>query len=76
MTLAEQAARRIDLARKMGAEPRHWIATGEVETELVAQAAGAWSEDGQLLHGIPVRRGQPRSEWGLDLISGPGIGHA
>ena len=73
MTLAEQAERRIELARTMGSEPQHWIISPEAEVQLVAGAdPDAWSADGTLLHGLPVLRGEPRSEWGLDLVSGFG----
>lgn len=71
MNLAEQAARRIDLARSIGVEPRRWIVSGPAEVELVAKAVDAWSADGALLHGLPVERGSPRSEYGLDLVVAP-----
>ena len=72
MNLGEQAARRVELARVIGAEPRRWIVTSDAELTLVAQAApGVWSGDGALLHGIPLERGQPRSEWGLELVLAP-----
>lgn len=66
MTLAEQAARRVELALKVGCEPRRWLASEAVTVELS-------DERGQLL-GLPIERGHPRSEWGLDLISAPRAG--
>ena len=73
MTLAEQAVRRIEMARAIGATPRRWIVTSAAEVRLVADA-DAWSDDGALLHGIPVALGQPRSEYGLDLVVAPRVG--
>jgi hypothetical protein len=51
----------VALTRKMGCKPQRWVAT-----EDAARTAGA--EDAHLA-GLPVDIGQPRSEWGLDLIS-------
>ena len=65
MTLAEQAARRVELALKLGCEPRRWLASEAIAVEL--------SDDRGQLVGLPVERGQPRSEWGLDLISAPRV---
>lgn len=63
MTLADQAARRVDLARRLGAQPRRWIAT--------AAAAASLPVAGGVLHGVPLAIGTPRSEWGLDLEVAP-----
>ena len=63
MTLAKQAALRVELALKLGCEPLRWLASEAVAVEL-------FDERGQLV-GLPVDQGQPRSEWGLDLISAP-----
>jgi hypothetical protein len=72
VTLAEQASRRVALARDLGAQPRRWVLTGAAEQQLIADAApDAWSADGALLHGLPIERGHPRSEWGLDLVLAP-----
>ncbi|MFS0771206.1 hypothetical protein [Sphingomonas sp. 1P08PE] len=72
MTLAEQAVRRIALALAIGARPQRWIVTREAEDALLADALpDAWSADHALLHGLPVERGRPRSEWGLDLVLAP-----
>lgn len=60
MTLDEQVARRVALARQIGCEPVRWIATAEA-----AALAGATADQ---LHGLPVERGKPRSDWGLDLV--------
>ena len=62
MELNEQATRRVTLAREIGREPMRWIATPD--------AAAIADENGQLL-GLPLEVGQPRSEWGLDLVSAP-----
>ena len=72
MTLAEQAVRRIELARATGATPRHWIVTSAAEVQLVADA-DAWSDDRASLHRIPVERGEPRSKYGLDLVVAPRV---
>lgn len=72
MTLSEQAARRVELARTIGAEPRHWIATADALQRLVAEGdASAWGGEGQLFHGLPLAIGQQRSGSGLDLILAP-----
>lgn len=72
MNLAEQASRRVDLALAIGAKPQRWIVSGSAEVDLVALAAtDAWSADGALLHGVPIERGSPRSEYGLDLVVAP-----
>lgn len=66
MTLAEQAALRVELALKLGCEPLRWLASEAVAVEL--------SDERAQLVGLPVERGKPRSEWGLDLISAPRAG--
>lgn len=59
MTLVEQAAHRVALARQIGREPMRWVAAPEVMAEIAAPE----------LHGLPVQAGSPRSEWGLDLVT-------
>lgn len=60
MTLTEQAERRLEQARQMGAKPNHWIASRAAYIELPI-------EQDRLL-GLPIAIGQPRSDWGLDLV--------
>lgn len=69
MGLAEQAERRLELARKLGREPRRWIATEAVASELRAEAPEAWYDDGGAFLGLPIERGATR--WGLVLLSEP-----
>ena len=72
MTLAEQVARRVELAQRTGAKPYRWIATADAHARLVAEVdPGAWAADRALLHGIPIALGQPKSEYGLDLVLSP-----
>ena len=73
MTLAEHAERRVQLARSIGVEPQHWVATAAASQQLVTEGDGAWSGEGQLFHGLPLASGLPRSEWGLDLVLAPRI---
>lgn len=72
MTLAEQVVRRVELAQRIGAKPYCWIATADAHARLVAEVdPGAWAADRALLHGIPIALGQPKSEYGLDLVLAP-----
>lgn len=59
MTPAEQAGRRVDLARALGVELQRWVASASAAATLPIA-------DGELL-GVPLTIGQPRYEWGLDL---------
>ena len=72
MTLVEQAARRADLAHKIGCEPLRWIATPEAESQLGFDPGPAGQKGGATLLGLPVERADAtRSEWGLDLVLAP-----
>ena len=68
MTLTEQARRRVELASTTGAKPHHWIANAAAEAALLADALPDACADGALLHGLPLVRGRPRSDWALDLV--------
>lgn len=57
MTLVDQAAARMVMARQLGREPLRWIADGAVARELPA---------GDELHGVPLGRGETR--FGLELV--------
>ena len=60
------------MASAIGVEPRRRVVATAAEVELVAAApAYTWSGGGALLHGIPIERGNPRSEWGPDPIVAP-----
>ena len=63
MSLVDQAERRVALAGEIGRRPTGWIATAAVAEEISDQS-------GSLL-GLPVAIGEPRSEWGLQLVVEP-----
>ena len=60
MSLVDQAERRVALAGEIGRRPTGWIATAAVAADV-----------GEQLAGLPVAIGEPRSEWGLQLVVEP-----
>lgn len=61
MTLREQADARFAQAERLGSRPIGWIAAPGVAAEL--------SDDSGQLVGLPIVIGDPRSEWGLELVA-------
>ena len=68
MTLAEQAARRVELARVIGAKAHHWIATRERWSILRATVRYGVTTATYTL-ACPSSRAQPAPSMGWTLLS-------